>query len=63
VEEPACGVELGLADGLALGEERGPAVPRVPAAADPAAVTHSAAARPASHPAVRTARLLRIVKA
>ncbi|MGI8448154.1 MAG: hypothetical protein ACR2MP_13435 [Streptosporangiaceae bacterium] len=50
-----------MAEELGLGEELGLVVVAVTAPEDPAAAIQSAAVRPASHPAVRTAGLLRIV--
>ena len=61
-EELAPGEELGLEPGEELARaEPGTAALAVAAPAVPPAVIHSAAARPVSHPAVRTARLLSIV--
>ena len=62
VQEPAPGDGRGLAGELGLGEELGLVAVAVAAPAVPPAVIHSAAIRPASHPAVRTVRPLRIVK-
>jgi hypothetical protein len=60
--ELALGEELGLAGELALGEELGLVAVAVAAPAVPPAVIQSRVVRPASHPAVRTVRPLRIVK-
>jgi hypothetical protein len=61
-EELGLGEELGLAEELGLGEELGLVAVAVAAPAVPPAVIQSTAVRPASHPAVRTVRPLRIVK-
>jgi hypothetical protein len=70
VQESALGDGCGLAEELGLGEELGLAgelglglvAVAVAAPAVPPAVIQSTAVRPASHPAVRTVRPLRIVK-
>jgi hypothetical protein len=59
-EEEALGEEMALREECALSEEGGA---DVPATADPPAVIQSAAVRPATHPAVRSVRRLRIDKA
>jgi hypothetical protein len=63
VHEPPPEEELGLGEELAAGEEPGLVAATVLAPAIPPMVIQSAAVRPASDPADRTARLLRIVKA
>ena len=62
VQGSVLGDGCGLADELGLGEELGLVAVAVAAPAVPPAVIHTAAVRPASHPAARTVRLLRIVK-